>query len=359
MEHQDERGAFEFTGSWREYAPIAFSNLLLTVVTLGLYSFWGRTRTRRYLWSHTRFIDDQLEWTGTGRELFLGTLLVMLLVFVPLAAINLLAGGLVLQGSTAGRIIGVLLFPLSYGFLFALGGLAIFRALRYRLSRTYWHGIRGGSDAQGFRYALSYVGHSLVGSFVFGLLVPWAMISMWNERWNAMSFGPYPFRSGALTNGLMRRYLPFYLVPLMTVILALLLASAVGMKAADGQPNPLFVIGGGIVLYLLFAGLMGLVGLSYYAAYFRQGINNLTLGHLEFEFTARTKDWLKLTLGNAALVVCTLGIGAAFVSYRNWAFFVRHLRAYGTLDADQFTQSTTPSPRRGEGLFESLDMGAF
>ena len=85
----------------------------------------------------------------------------------------------------------------------------------------------------------------------------------------------------------------------------------------------------------------------------------LTLGQLEFEFTARTRDWLIFALGTIALVVGTLGIGAIFISYRNWAFFVRPLKAYGALDLDQFTQSTTRAPGQGEGLFDGLDMGAF
>src|SRR3546814_5539729 len=59
---------FAFEGNWRDYAPIAFTNLLLTIVTLGIYRFWATTRTRRYLWANTRFIDDRLEWTGTGRS---------------------------------------------------------------------------------------------------------------------------------------------------------------------------------------------------------------------------------------------------------------------------------------------------
>ena len=41
--------AFDFVGSWREYLPIALSNFALTVVTLGIYRFWAKARTRRYL----------------------------------------------------------------------------------------------------------------------------------------------------------------------------------------------------------------------------------------------------------------------------------------------------------------------
>ena len=70
----DPDSAFGFTGTWREFAPIAFTNLLLTIVTLGIYRFWATARERRYLWSRTRFVDEHLEWAGTGMELFLGFL---------------------------------------------------------------------------------------------------------------------------------------------------------------------------------------------------------------------------------------------------------------------------------------------
>ncbi|MGD9809975.1 MAG: DUF898 family protein [Sphingobium sp.] len=84
MEDQTGASAFGFDGSWKEYAPIAFTNLLLTLVTLGIYRFWATTRTRRYLWSRTTFIDDRLEWTGTGKELFLGFVIVVGLFLIPL-----------------------------------------------------------------------------------------------------------------------------------------------------------------------------------------------------------------------------------------------------------------------------------
>ncbi|WP_294333095.1 YjgN family protein [uncultured Sphingomonas sp.] len=361
MDQHGERGAFEFTGSWRDYAPIAFTNLLLTIVTLGIYNFWARTRTRQYLWSHTRFIDDQLEWTGTGLELLIGYVLVMVLLFLPLGGIQLLMGVLAAQGTMQAHLAVFFLAMLFYVVLLGLGGVAIFRALRYRLSRTYWHGIRGGSDDQGFRYGLSYLWRTMLGGIAFGLLVPWSLVTLWNKRWNAMSFGPFRFVSRANTDGLMGRYLLFYLLPIalvLGVVASLGIATAVSVHNQSPTPIVGFAIFA-VLLYLAFFVLLGLVATAFYAAYFRKVISGLSLGDLEFEFTASTKEWLKLIFGTAALVVCTLGVGAVFIAYRNWAFFVRHLRAYGTLELDQFTQSTTRAPGQGEGLFDSFDMGAF
>ena len=55
-----EQTAFAFEGSIKEFLPIAISNVFLTLVTLGIYRFWATTRERTYLWSRTRFIDDQI-----------------------------------------------------------------------------------------------------------------------------------------------------------------------------------------------------------------------------------------------------------------------------------------------------------
>lgn len=361
MNQPTERGAFEFYGSWREYAPIAFTNLLLTIVTLGIYNFWGRTRTRQYLWSSTRFIDDRLEWTGTGLELMIGYVMVFVLLILPLAGIQLLMGVLAAQGSIQAHAAAFFFALLFYVVVLSLGGVAIFRALRYRLSRTYWHGIRGGSDDQGFRYGLSYLWRTMLGGIAFGLLVPWALVSLWNKRWNAMSFGPFRFVASASTDGLMGRYLLFYLMPIVLVVGAIVAGIAAAISGANATAMvqsyglAIFLVG----FYLVFFVALGIISLYFYSAYFRQVIAALSLGDLEFEFTARTRDWLKLMLGTFALVVCTLGIGAIFIGYRNWAFFVRHLRAFGTLELDQFTQSTTRAPGQGEGLFDSFDMGAF
>ena len=81
--------AFRFHGSWQEFAKIAFPNLLLTIVTLGIYRFWATTREREYLWAQTDFIDERLEWTGKGLELFIGFIMVFLLLGLPIIVMQL------------------------------------------------------------------------------------------------------------------------------------------------------------------------------------------------------------------------------------------------------------------------------
>lgn len=355
--------AFGFTGTWQAYAPIAFTNLLLTIVTLGIYTFWARTRTRRYLWGQTRFIDDRLEWTGTGLELFIGYMLAILFFAVPFGVINLVLQGVLLRGHAG---FAALIVALLYLLLIYLIGVAIFRALRYRLTRTYWHGIRGGSDDTGFRYGISYFWRTLLGSAALGLMIPWSMTTLWNKRWNAMSFGSSAFAANAAWKPIFPRFLLFYVAPIVLLILVAGFAGAMvgvgSLASLSTTPTPGAIIAfliAALLFYLLFFGVLGLVAMIYYSAFFREAVGATTLGKLSFAFDATTMDWIKLYLGNLALVALTLGIGLIFVPYRNWAFFIRHMEAFGEVVLDDFTQSTTRTPSQGEGLLDAFDVGAF
>lgn len=349
--------AFQFSGSWKEFAPIALTNLLLTIVTLGIYSFWAKARERRYLWSSTQFIDDRLEWTGTGRELFLGYVIVGLALFVPLVFINFGVQALAMNGAGG---LAVILSLLAYLLILGLMGVATFRGLRYRLSRTYWRGIRGGSDDNGVAYGVNYVWRTILGALAFGLMVPWALTSLWNKRWNLMSFGPFVFEARADSAPLMKRYLLFYLAPIVMVValVAIAVLQVGGQNAGAPESVETITLGVWLGIFIWYV-LLGIIAIAFYAAYFREAVGKLSLGDLSFEFDARTMDWIKLILGHAALVICTLGIGFVFIGYRNWAFFARHLNAYGTIDVDALTQSTTRAPGQGEGLLQAFDMGGI
>lgn len=391
--------AFSFHGNWVDFMKIAAPNLLLTIVTLGFYRFWGTTRERHYLWSQTEFIDERLEWTGTGMELFIGFIMAFFLIGVPFTLLQLVAQGLVFRGEPAIALgMGILLTLL----LFYLIGVAYFRALRYRLSRTYWRGIRGGSDDQGLGYGLSYLWRNIVGALPLYLLYPWATISLWNERWSAMSFGPYRFVSNADWTKLMKRYLLFYLVPFLLFVMGIF----IGIQEANGGMGPGgAVAAGGFIILLVFAVyiVLPLAALLYYSKFFRVAVEGLRLGELEFEFKARSPDWILFFLANWAiwilavgfalvpismmmagtgfnpetlgdnmstavlatlivsgvLGVIAIGLANALIRYRSWKFFVVHMEAYGEVNLDNMSQSETVVSGHGEGLLDAFDVGAI
>lgn len=399
-----EETAFSFEGRWSEFLPIAFTNMLLTIATLGIYRFWATTRERTYLWSRTRFIDDHIEWTGKGIELFFGFLIAVALFGLPLLILNLIIQGMMLQGyaTLAGALIAFL-----YLFLLYLVGLAIFRGLRYRLSRTSWHGIHGGSDDPGYVYGFSYLWKNGVAYLCLALLFPWAMTSLWKDRWEEMSFGPHRFASNPNWGGLMKRYLLAWFAPwIVLLILIVAVGAFAGFAAAGGASPPGEAVGAivaiAVVVIVGFYVLIPLIALAYYSAYMREVIGTMTLSTLAFDFTARTKQWIWLFVGNAgiyilAFVIAAIPIGALglfqqfgdiqpgedpfasnpiayvaliialiipftlvgpFVRYRNWRFFIRHMEASGEVNLGDLTQSSTKGLKQGEGLLDAFDMGA-
>lgn len=357
IEERRDGRAFEFTGTWQEFLPIALTNLLLTIVTLGIYRFWAKARERQYFWSRTRLWDDQLEWTGTGMEMFLGFLIVFL-ALIPVIGLVWLAAFL-FTGNDLAKLLGSLLLLAVYGGLFYLTGVASLRALRYRLSRTYWHGIRGGSDDGGWGYGVEYMWRTLATVFSLFLAYPWAQTRLWNARFNKMSFGQHRFEADATAGGLFGRWLLVYAVLFGTF--AVLFGVAVSVEGA----NPEEIAGSagvGLIFILAFLALyivLPLVALAYFAAYYRRVAQATSIVGLRFRFRAGTADWLLLFLGHVGLVIATLGVGALFISYRNYSFAVRHLDLEGDVDIAALTQSATRAPTDAEGLADAFDIGAI
>ncbi|WP_427915235.1 YjgN family protein [Ramlibacter sp. MMS24-I3-19] len=117
----------EFTGSGAEYFRVWIVNLLLTVVTLGLYTPFARRRTARYFYSHTVVAGSPLEFTVTGGRMLLGFLLLVGLYI----AFNLAAGS-DQQVATALMLVGgAVLAPYFWA-----------SAMRFRMSSTRWRGVR-------------------------------------------------------------------------------------------------------------------------------------------------------------------------------------------------------------------------
>jgi uncharacterized membrane protein YjgN (DUF898 family) len=92
----ERRYPVEFTGSAGEYFRIWIVNLVLTILTLGIYSAWAKVRKRRYFYAHTRVDGDSFEYRGSpiavlkGRLIAFGVLLIFYAAghFTPYAPIG-------------------------------------------------------------------------------------------------------------------------------------------------------------------------------------------------------------------------------------------------------------------------------
>lgn len=78
--------ALSFEGKGFEYFKIWIVNILLTIITLGLYYPWAKVRNRRYFYANSTLEGKNFEYHATGKQLFIGYLigLVLLIAYVAL-----------------------------------------------------------------------------------------------------------------------------------------------------------------------------------------------------------------------------------------------------------------------------------
>ena len=122
-----EKHPVEFTGAGREYFRVWIVNVLLSIVTLGIYTPWARRRTAQYFYSHTQVAGSPLEFVAEQRRMVFG--------FLAFAALYL---AYELASSTGQELAAGLLM---FGFA-ALMPFLWASAMRFRLGATRWRGIR-------------------------------------------------------------------------------------------------------------------------------------------------------------------------------------------------------------------------
>jgi uncharacterized membrane protein YjgN (DUF898 family) len=154
-----------FCGDRRKFFGLVARGAALELVTVGFYRFWLITDLRRHLWANTLIDGDGAEYTGRGRELLFGFLFA-LAILAPFWL------GYFLVGIEAERYRAFASTPLVVG-LYAFGQFAIFRARRYRLTRTVWRGVRFWMDGSGLSYALRAMGWGVLMVLTLGLILPW------------------------------------------------------------------------------------------------------------------------------------------------------------------------------------------
>jgi uncharacterized membrane protein YjgN (DUF898 family) len=157
--------AVSFSGDRGEYRRLVERGAGLELITAGFYRFWLATDIRRHLWSHTTVDDDAFEYTGRGKELLIGFLFALAII-VPVYLAYFLVG------LEAERLKAFASFPLV-AFFYVFGQFAIYRARRYRLTRTVWRGVRFWMTGSGWAYAARAALWALLMPLTLGLVLPW------------------------------------------------------------------------------------------------------------------------------------------------------------------------------------------
>lgn len=119
--------AFVFSGSGKGYFPVWIVNVLLTIVTLGLFLPWALVRSRRYFYANTSLAGEKFSFHATGGSIFVGWIGMVVLYIIFM--VNVIHSNVWL---TVGM---VLLFILFMPWLVTQG-------LRYQMHMTQLNGVR-------------------------------------------------------------------------------------------------------------------------------------------------------------------------------------------------------------------------
>jgi uncharacterized membrane protein YjgN (DUF898 family) len=408
-------GGVRFLGNRRAYWRLLMRGAALLMVTLGIYRFWLATDVRRFLWANTEIAGENLEYTGTPLELLIG-FLVAIAILIPVYA------GFFVAALDLG-IIGQLSGLIAFAALGLLGQYAIYRARRYRLTRTIFRGVRFHQSGSAWRYAICAVFWWSITAFTFGLAYPFQVASLERYKMRNTFYGDL---AGSFAGSGLRLFLRgFTMWFLIFAPLALTVGAfidvvdwkALGDAVAQGGDDVMTRIEStnpGLGAVIVFGMLMGGVSASaaallypaFQAMVLRWWSSGLRFGEIEMRSTLRTRHvygaymrflWYAILFSLAMSLIGGLGLllaggigggqpagaGAeiavtgvllvgyviaalgfstiyrATVMFSLWQLGMESLQLSGLSALERVKASGRPSSALGEGLADALNVGGY
>jgi len=365
------RGArLVFTGTGAEYFRIWIVNLLLTIVTLGIYSAWAKVRKMQYFYRNTQLDGSGFDYHGRPVAILKGRILAVVLVGAYQIAMRTL-GPLALV-AIVGLIAG-LPWLLTQSYRFRLHN-SSYRGLRFRfhgpVSQAYL--IFGlpmlAALVPGALAAAGGIGDPrhpdkrffiIVAGLYLVLMILWPYLHFCLKRWQHghAQFGQARARFDATAWDFYALYLVAGLMMLgIGVFGAILIALFAG---ASSIPGAFRGVPSGIFVSML----------AFYCAAIAVGtllsawIQNMAWSSTRLESIAISSDLrggrlIGITLTNVLLIVFSLGLLIPFAVIRSMKY---RLESIKVLDADALATigraaEGGPVAATGEGAMDVLDL---
>ncbi|MEM1374592.1 MAG: DUF898 family protein [Pseudomonadota bacterium] len=311
-------------GDWRgrrwPLFKLALWTGLLTVLTLGLYRFWARTRIRRWYWSAIRPAGFPLEYVGTPYEKLLGFLVAVVILAFYIGVVNLL---LIFVSFSLLSAPG-LAYALTLVGLVPIWFYATYRAQRYLLARTRWMGLRFGLEPGAWGYAARACWHWALTILTLGMWHPRLRWALARYRHDRMFYGTQRLAQGGHATMLYPAFVHLMIGGFLTAGTVLLAGSEAGPLLAALDDDEFTLLDGASPAWrMLYLGVPWLIfGLVHYSVEGRKAlIAALSVGATGFDPQPSVGKVLWITLsGNAArygavillaMVASGLLIGAA------------------------------------------------
>lgn len=297
------RATFEFTGTAWGYSKLWLVNLLLTVVTLGIYGAWAKVRNNQYLYGHTQVDQHRLQYLAQPMQILMGRLFALGVLLV-LSALSTLFPML----NIALLIVMVFAFPwlIMQGMKFTYRNTA-YRNVRFEFTGTYMGAL------------LHFLVFPIIALLTLYLAAPWAMKRIHQYLFGSCEFGGRPITLNTSNKVYYKAALVFVLVVMAfaAIFLGSIASTAMGMAGSMEGLNPedkaqamAMAVSGIIVPIMLLTYFMGFLVQAIFNSMIRNHIvNNLSCEEVAtFESNVTVKGYLVLMITNALLLLITLGL---------------------------------------------------
>jgi len=352
--------AFVFSGKGFEYFKIWIVNILLTVVTLGIYSAWAKVRNKQYFYGNTYLDDVSFSYTANPVKILIGRIIA--LVFVIAYSV---AGKISL---IAGAVMGVL-------FVVFLPWV-VCKSLRFNARYSSYRNVPFAFNGSLWGAACAFVLWPLLGFLLVailsapgwffldliymmvvvpGLLVvvslalfPLVFYKQKHFIYSNHGYGTTVFRFSATVKS-------YYLMFLMALVIYVPLSGATfWLTSFDSQ-----------LVTLVTASVMGYVAILLAFSFFvvrlaNINYNAITLQNHELRANWKVGSYVWLMLSNVLLIVFTLGLFIPWAKVRIARFKAQYTRAVFVGDMDDFAageQSKVSALGESLGEFFDIDIG--
>ncbi|QID19420.1 DUF898 domain-containing protein [Nitrogeniibacter mangrovi] len=340
-----DRLPLSFTGSGGAYFRIWIVNVLLSIVTLGIYSAWAKVRRERYFLNNTVLDRSPFEYHADPIKILKGRLLVVSVLIV---------------GNLASKFNPFLNLLVSVIFLVLLPWM-ISRAMRFRAHNTSWRGLRFRFTGTAGEAAKAWILWPIAAGLTLGILTPYALAAQRRYLVNHLRFGNEDFEVDLPVGPIYRMLLGAGLVFILVVAaFAALGISTVMFGSAravgpDAQRMAVMSSVGFVVIGVY-------VGLALIAPYISVRLTNLVLnrsnlGDHGFLSQMRARRYMFIVLTNWLLTAITLGLYRPFAVVRLHRYRVEHIAMLPAGSLDDFVAVQEAEVRvLGEEAADLLDI---
>ena len=333
---------FTFSGRGGEYFRIWIVNLLLTLVTLGIYSAWAKVRRTRYMYDNTSVAGSSFDYHGNPVAILKGRIIAI--VFI--AAYHL--------GPRISLWAGLIVFIAAAAILPWL----IWKSLQFKLYNSSYRGIRfglQGSLKSAYRVFLLF---PVLTFFTGYILAPFTHQRIKRFQHNASRYGSSSFSFHATVGAFYKIYLKCWglgigLMIAMMVLFGGMIFRAAGHAGAGGN----IMRGTYITLFAFY--LVFLSILPIYLTLMQNLVwNNTRLGDHRFRSRMQWGPAIWIMLSNLFLIAVTLGLFMPFATIRWQRYRIEAMSLLPSSDLSEFVADSEASGSvTGEGVTDLLDFG--